>query len=155
MVRSWPVQPPERSVYIAGTGQQYDQPTAQPVRADPVAKIARLDPPAESGNDAFRRVGGHRASVRAAYKLWRDTGGPNVRGTGGLGRGPDEPVQHAVRNRTASSIGGQVDDANAPLAAGSSSDVATKLVHDAAAEREAARIAAWWSSDGDDRWDRW
>ena len=39
------------------------------------ARIAELDPPAKSANDAFRRVGGSRAVVLAAFKKWSERGG--------------------------------------------------------------------------------
>ncbi len=36
-----------------------------------VAKIAALEPPAKSGNDALARLGGRRSVVHAAYRIWR------------------------------------------------------------------------------------
>ena len=46
---------------------------SRPVRAEIVAAIARLDPPAESANAAFRRLRGDRAAVLRAFKLWRES----------------------------------------------------------------------------------
>ncbi|MBF6334733.1 hypothetical protein IU450_02415 [Nocardia abscessus] len=40
--------------------------------ADWVQKIAELDPPAKSGTDAYKRLGGKKADVMAAFKQYRE-----------------------------------------------------------------------------------
>jgi hypothetical protein len=64
---------------------------------DLVEAIEALNPPAKSGNDACRRVGGHRAAVLAAYRSWRQGAGA-AGGTAGTGEAlhEDEPLATRV-----------------------------------------------------------
>lgn len=70
---------------------------ANPVNAA-IARVAELDPPPTSGNDAHRRLGGTRAHVLAGYRKWSEQGGTG--GTGSLEpyrrTTSTEPVRTAV-----------------------------------------------------------
>lgn len=47
-----------------------------------VRRIAELDPPPKSANDAYRRIGGRKATILAAYRAWQDSDSSG-QGTGG------------------------------------------------------------------------
>lgn len=59
-----------------------EQAPADHAAPDLVAKIAALDPPPKSANDAAARIGGQRQAVLAAYREWQQ----NLGGTGSGGR---------------------------------------------------------------------
>ncbi|WP_435083379.1 AAA family ATPase [Gordonia hongkongensis] len=52
-----------------------ERPPTDRAAPDLVAKIAQLDPPPKSANDAANRIGGNRQSALAAYGEWKSAGG--------------------------------------------------------------------------------
>ena len=91
---------------------------------DLLAAVGALNPPPQSGNDAFRRVGGRRAAALAAYRLWSQ--GLGTGGAAGTREPLREPLDPANYGAPGTVIPARVDDA---------------------AERERARVAAWWGLD--------
>ena len=61
-----------------------------------VAAVAALNPVAASGNDAVRRLGGNRAAVLKAFRVWRRGGGTAAPETGTAAAVSPPPVDAAV-----------------------------------------------------------